>query len=213
MTTRTLFTGFVLSCLAAAQVPVEKEPRHHFAFETESLRVLEPQIPAGDTTLEHLHAHDDATVCIHGSSMRARQPGSEWSNPGGLCVPGSVGFTEYTGKPRSHTVQNVGSGVYHLTLVENLRPDGWTNYDALAVTGLKMIRENRAFRAYDLELSGSGVPAHAHQVPTIVIVVSGEVMAGDKRLDQPGQSALIPAGKDHQIVGHGEARVIEIEVR
>ena len=39
---------------AIAQVPVQQEPRHHLAFENEWLRVLEPQIPAGDTTLEHL---------------------------------------------------------------------------------------------------------------------------------------------------------------
>ena len=213
MRIKTLCAGLLLSWFAAAQVPVEQEPRHRLVFENESLRVLEPQIPAGDTTLEHLHAHDDATVCIHGSSVRARQPGSQWSNPGAVCVPGTAGLTEYTAKPRSHTVQNVGSGVYHLTLVENLRAGDWTSYEPLAVAGMKAVRENRAFRIYDLELSGSGVPVHSHQVPAVAVVVSGEVMAGDKRLDQPGQSVFIPAGKEHQIVALGDARVIEIEVR
>src|SRR5579862_8621968 len=105
-------------CLAAAlsrallaQVPLEQEPRHHLEFANQSLRVISPRIPAGDTTLEHLHTHDDATICIHGSTVRAKQPGGEWSNPGAVCVPGTPGLTEYTGKPRSHIVQNVGSGV------------------------------------------------------------------------------------------------------
>ena len=213
MRTKCLCTGLLPIWLAYAQVPVEQEPRHRLAFENQALRVLEPRIPAGDTTLEHLHAHDDATICIHGSQMRAKQPGGEWSTPGGVCVPGTPGVTEYTGKPRSHTVQNTGSGVYHLTLVENLRPSGWTNYEALSVAGLKVLRENRAFRIYEVQTSGSGVPVHFHQVPAVAIVVSGEAMAGDKRLDQPGQSALIPAGQEHQIVAHGEALVIEIEVR
>jgi mannose-6-phosphate isomerase-like protein (cupin superfamily) len=205
--------GFLLSWLASAQVPVEQEPRHHLAFENEFLAVLEPQIPAGDTTLEHLHAHDDATVCIHGSQVRAKQPGGEWSNPGMVCVPGAVGFTEYTGKSRSHTVQNVGSGEYHLTLVENLRPSEWTNFEEITVPGMKVLKENRAFRAYDVQLSGSSVPAHSHQVPTVVIVVSGEASAGDQRLERPGQSIFIPTGKEHQIAAKGDARVVEIEVR
>lgn len=38
-----------------AQVPVEQEPRHHLEFANESLRVISPQIPPGDTTLEHVH--------------------------------------------------------------------------------------------------------------------------------------------------------------
>ena len=139
-----------------------------------------------------------------------QKPGGEWSNPGGVCVPGTPGMTEYTGKPRSHTVQNVGTGEYHLTLVENLRNSGWTSYDALSVAGLKMIRENRAFRIYEVHAGG---PVHTHQVPTVAIVVTGEAIAGDKRLDKPGQSAFIPAGKDHRIVAQGEARVFEIEVR
>ena len=208
-----LIAGLVLSRLAWPQVPVEQEPRHHLAFENEWLRVLEPQIPAGDTTLEHLHDRDDATVCIHGSRVRGKPSGGEWSNPGMVCVPGTANATEYTGKPRAHTVQNVGSEEYHLTLVENLRPDGWTSYDAIAVTGMKVVKENRAFRIYDLQLAGAGVPAHTHAVPVVAIAVSGEVMAGEKRLARPGEAIFIPAGKEHRIAAAGDARVVEVEVR
>lgn len=208
-----LCAAVLFSCFASAQVPVEQEPRHHLAFENEFLAVLEPRIPAGDTTLEHLHAHDDATVCIHGSQVRAKQPGGEWSNPGAVCVPGMVGFTEYTGRSRSHTVQNVGSGEYHLTLVENLRSSEWTNFEAVTVPGMKVMKENRAFRAYEVQFSDGAGPTHSHQVPTVVIVVSGEVSAGEQRLDRPGQSVFIPSGKEHRIAAKGDARAVEIEVR
>jgi quercetin dioxygenase-like cupin family protein len=213
MRAKYLYVGAMLSGLATAQVPLEQEPRHHVEFANEWLRVVSPQIPGGDTTLDHLHTHDDATVCIHGSEMRAKQPGAEWSNPGKACVPGQAGLTEYTGKPRSHTVQNTGSSVYHLVLVENLRESGWQNNEPLTAAGLKMTKENRSFRIYETELSGSSSEMHSHEVPTVVIVVSGEVMAGDKRLDQPGRWAYIPAGKRHQVVARGNARVIEVEVR
>jgi quercetin dioxygenase-like cupin family protein len=203
----------MLSALAAAQVPLEQEPRHHLEFANESLRVISPQIAPGDTTLEHVHTHDDATVCIHGSEVRAKQPGGEWSKPGMVCTPGQAGGTEYTGKPRSHTVQNVGSGVYHLLLVENLRESGWKSNEAIHAAGTNMLRENRSFRMYETELSGPAVVAHSHEVPTVVILVSGEAMAGERRLDQPGRWALVPAGEQHQISSQGNARVIEIEVR
>ena len=64
----------MLAPLAAAQVALEQEPRHHLEFTNESLRVISPQIPAGDTTLEHLHTNGDATICIHGSETRGKPP-------------------------------------------------------------------------------------------------------------------------------------------
>ncbi len=129
-----------------AAVPIDQEPRHHVEFANNMLRVISPRIPAGDTTLEHLHTHDDVTVCIHGSEVRAKSPGGEWSNPGSVCMPGRTAVTEYTGSPRSHIVQNVGSNVYHLALVENLRDSGWKSNAAVEVQGLKITRVARAFR-------------------------------------------------------------------
>jgi mannose-6-phosphate isomerase-like protein (cupin superfamily) len=213
MVAKYLYAAAILSGLVAAQVPLEQEPRHHLEFANGWLRIFSPRIPPGDTTLEHLHSHDEATVCIHGSETRSKQSGSEWSNAGRACVPGQAGGTQYTGKPGVHTVQNAGSGVFHLVLVENMRESGWKNNEPLTVAGMKMTRENRSFRIYETELSSSGVVAHSHGVPTVVIIVSGEAMAGDKRLDQPGSWVYIPAGDMHQITAQGKARLVEIEVR
>ena len=213
MRLRCLWAGAMLAGWAAAQVPLDQEPRHHIEFTNESLRVISPQIPAGDTTLEHIHTHDEVTVCIHGSQVRAKQPGRDWSNPGMVCVPGTAGLAEYTGKPRSHTVQNVGPDVYHLLLVENLRESGWQPNDALADPALAAVRENRSFRVYRANLAGPAVIAHAHVVPTVVVLISGKAMAGDQELDEPGRWALVPAGEKHQITARGEAQLLEIEVR
>lgn len=213
MRARLLCLTALLCGVIGAQVPLEQEPRHHVEFANELLRVISPQIPPGDTTLEHRHTHDDATVCIHGSETRAKQPGADWGNVGTVCAPGRVGITEYTGKPRSHTVQNLGSGVYHLLLVENLHESGWNSNEPLTVEGLKVIRESRSFRIYECELSDTSGTAHAHAVPVVVVLVSGEATAGDKHLDQPGGWAYIPAGESHQLMAHGNARVVEIEVR
>ena len=208
-----IFWGALLSGLAAAQVRLDQEPRHHIEFANEFLRVISPQIPPGDTTLEHIHTHDDATVCIHGSETRAKQPGADWGSVGMVCMPGRIGITEYTGKPRSHTVQNLGTGVYHLLLVENLKDSGWKDYEPLAVPGMTMIRESRSFRIYETELSASSSTPHSHAVPAVVVLVSGEAKIGKKHLDNPGGWAYIPAGEQHQIEASGNAKLVEIEVR
>ena len=213
MGAKSLYAAAMLSGLIAAQVPLEQEPRHHLEFANEWLRIFSPQIPPGDTTLEHLHTHDEATVCIQGSETRAKQPGAEWSNPGQACVPGQAGVAQYTGKPGAHTVQNTGSGVFHLVFVENMRESGWKNNETLTVAGMKMTRENRSFKIYETELSNASGVAHSHEVPTVVILVSGEAMAGDQRLDQPGRWVYIPAGEKHHITAQRQARLVEIEVR
>lgn len=210
---RYLWAGMILSGLVSAQVPLEQEPRHHLEFSNEFLRVISPQIPPGDTTLEHIHTHDDATVCIHGSETRAKQPGADWGAVGMVCMPGRIGVTQYTGEPRSHTVQNLGTGVYHLLLVENLKESGWSDFGPVTVPGVKMTRENRSFRIYETELSGSSGVPHSHAVPTIVVLVSGEAATGKKHLDKPGTWAYIPAGEPHQIEAAGDAKLVEIEVR
>jgi len=213
---RWLFAGaFLGACLAvSAQVPMEKEPHHHLVFENEALGVLEPSIPAGDTTLEHLHLHDDATVCISGSNMRARRPGADWSPVGEPCSLGQINVTEYTGKPASHTVQNTGAGVFHLVVVENLRESGWSTNPHLSAVATALAKETRAFQIYEVRLDHSSRETnHVHKKPTIVVLVSGDVTAGKQQLGQPGRWVLIPADEPHRLATRSEAKIVEIEVR
>ena len=54
-----------LTAATAAQVPVTKEPRHRVAFENAELRILDVNVPPGDTTLDHLHDRDIVTVSMN----------------------------------------------------------------------------------------------------------------------------------------------------
>jgi quercetin dioxygenase-like cupin family protein len=211
-----LFAGALFGACsgASAQVPMEKEPRHHVVFENEALRVVEPSIPAGDTTLEHLHVHDDTTVCISGSHMRARRSGADWSPVGEPCRPGQINVTEYAGKPASHTVQNTGAGVFHLVVVENLREAGWSTNPPLSAVATALAKETRAFEIYEVRLDNSSrETSHVHNKPTIVVLVSGDVTAGKQQLGQPGRWVLIPADQPHRLSTKSEAKIVEIEVR
>ena len=197
----------------AAQVPMNQEPHHHPAFENDALRVLEPQIPPGEATLEHLHTHDDVTVCISGAAVRSRRPGGEWSNPAKPCVPGTVSISEYAGKPSSHTVENTGGGTFHLLAVENLHMSGWANPELLRAPGVELLKEGRAFRVYQLDMAGGSSASHRHELPVVTVLVSGAAEMGNTHIDKPGQWVVVPPGS-HRIAASGAgAHLIEIEVR
>jgi hypothetical protein len=87
-------------------------------------------------------------------------------------------------------VQNLGTAVYHLLLVENLKESGWKDYEPLAVPGMNMTRESWAFRIYETELSASGGVPHSHPVPAVVVLVSGEANTAKKHLDKTGRLGL-----------------------
>lgn len=214
-----------------AQVPVSQEPRHRVRFENAELRILDVNVPPGDTTLDHLHDRDIVTVSMtSGTDTRAQATGQPWTAR--LPRPlGNATVTEYAGRPGSHRVENVGKGAYQLLAVENLRTGGWSETPAISGLATKMTAESRSFRVYDVGLASEHFQtSHTHATPTIVLLLTGTVMSdgpdakakasapapvGLKQLDQPGQWVLIPGGDTHHLVrlGTSEARVVEIEVR
>ena len=222
----------VLTTLAAAQVPIGKDPHHRLVFENNQFRILDVDIPAGEASLDHLHEYDVASVSMSGGTeTRVRIAGQ----PEGALRPprplGDATVTEYTGKSQSHVIANVGKTPYQLFAVENLRKSGWSATPAISDAETKMTSESRAFRIYDVQLPREHAQtSHTHAVPAIVILLSGKVMSdgpdkqakaytpaavGLRQLDQPGQWLLVPPGDTHHVVrlGTTDARLVEIEVR
>jgi quercetin dioxygenase-like cupin family protein len=213
-------------------VPLAKEPRHRVVFENAEFRILDVHIPPGDTTLDHVHDHDVATVSMTaGTATRTQSPGQPWSQPRPPRAAGHANITEYAGKPASHRVENVGNAPYHLFAVENLRKAGWSTSPARSALVTSVAAEGRAFRVSDVRLvRNTPQTSHAHPVPTIVVLVSGMAMSdgpdaqakanapapvGLKQLDRPGHWVLVPRGDTHHLVrlGTGDAHLVEIEVR
>jgi hypothetical protein len=228
--------GFLIlaaTVFVRAQVPLSQEPRHRATFENSHLRILNINIPAGDTTLDHRHDFDIATVAMaSGTNTRQQPSGQPWSPPRPSRTLGDVNVTEYAGKPQSHRVENLGKTAYQLFAIENLKKSGWSSAPAASGLGTKLTNDSRAFRIYDVRLvqRETSQTAHTHAVPAIVVLISGTVMSdgpdkqakanapapvGLKQLTEPGQWILVPAGDTHHMVrlGTGEARVVEIEVR
>jgi quercetin dioxygenase-like cupin family protein len=220
-----------MAAVAAAQVPLDKDPRHRVVFENSELRVLDVNVPVGGSTQNHLHDRDIVTVSMSdGPDTRVESPGQP-----GTVRPrrplGDSSIAEYAGKSGSHKVDNVGKNPYQLFAVENLRTGGWSTPAALPGQSATLLTEGRAFRVYDVRLaSGKHQVSHTHSATTIVVLLTGKVMSdgpdaqakayapaavGLKQLDGLGQWLLVPKGDAHHVVrlGNDDARVIEIEVR
>jgi hypothetical protein len=221
-----------IAAVAAAQVPVTSEPRHRLVFENTEFRVLDVNVPPGDITLMHSHDRDIVTVSMNaGADTRAQSPGQPWSEVRPRRSAGHAAITEYAGSPASHRVENVGATPYQLFAVENVRTGGWSSTAALAARATAPLLESRAFRVYDVRLTGdTSQTFHAHDVPTIAVLISGMVMSagsdrhleagssapvGLKLLDAPGQWVLVPQGDSHHLtrLGADDSHLVEVEIR
>jgi hypothetical protein len=222
---------FVLTASLAAQVPVNNEPHHRAVFQNADFRILDVRVAPGESTLDHRHDHDIVTVSMNaGTPTRIIANGQTQNRPPRPLADATV--AEYTGKPASHKVDNVGAADYQLFAVENLRDQkAWSTAPAMAALATTLKTDGRAMRIYDVRLATPTSPStHTHAVPTVAVLIAGIVMSegsdaqakalapapvGLKRLDQPGQWVMVPRGETHTVVrlGNVDARLLEIEVR
>jgi hypothetical protein len=222
---------FALTASVAAQVPVNNEPHHRTVFENADFRILDVRVAPGESTADHRHDHDIATVSMNtGTPTRIVAGGQTQNRPPRPLADATV--TEYTGKPSSHKLDNVGTAPYQLFAVENLHDSkAWSAAPPMSALATTLATDGRALRIYDVRLATpTSQSTHSHAVPTVAVLISGIVMSegpdaqakalapapvGLKRLDAPGQWVLVPRGETHTVVrlGNVDARLLEIEVR
>lgn len=215
----------------ATQAPLGNDAWHRVVFENPQMRILSVNVDPGATTQDHRHDFDIVTVSMNDGTETRLQTGGQQPAPRPARPLGHTAATEYTGKPSSHRVENVGKRPYQLFAVENRKPSGWSTGPAASGIATKLLQESRAFRLYDVQLSTSASQAaHTHAAPTVVVLVRGKVMSdgpdaqakayapapvGLRQLDQTGQWLVVPAGDKHHLVrlGTTDAHVVEIELR
>jgi hypothetical protein len=210
-----------VSLVVAAQVPTHEEPLHHLVFEDETFRVLEPRIDPGETTLDHVHSQDAATVCISGSTMRNRLPGAEWGEPASPCQLGEASVSERAGRPMTHQAQNLGSNPLRVVAVESLKESGWSSTEPVSAQHTTVLKESRAFRIYEVRLGAGETTSHVHHRPTVAVLVSGNLISERQNpkeyvhLDQPGRWSLVAIEESHTLSSGPAGGVVayEIEVR
>lgn len=203
-------------------VPVFEEPRHHLILDTPALRILDIQIPPGDTTLFHTHDSPMLYVPIASSRTRNQALGGEWSGGGAAPAaapaeaparPGRVNApANYVEKPSTHRVNNIGTSLFRLIGIANMTP-GDAAAPATAST-TKPETENRWYRAERLVIPAGGsapVPTYAGTVVVVMQTPGSAAVDGSvwHPLNGPGDLARIDGSKSHVVHNRGAA---EIEV-
>ena len=217
---------------ATAPVAAGKASHHRVTFESAAFRILDVNIPPGQTTEEHQHDVDIATVSmsLQGAPTRVQAPGEAWTARPPRPL-GDAAVTEYTGKPGRHRIENTGKAPFQLFAVENLKKGSWSTAAPAKGLATTLVTESRAFRIYDVRLGRQPAQtSHTHAVPTLVVLLAGAVLSdgpdarakefapapvGLKQLTQPGEWLLVPAGDTHHVVrlSNADVRVAEIELR
>ena len=217
----------VLACSVSiwgqsAAVTMNQEPHHERLLFLRHMRVFEVNLPAGETTGDHIRDHDVATLALGDATTRSRDAGGEWGAPV-TRAGGSAGVTAYTDAPTAHGIENVGTTPYRSFVVENLRDEGWSALPPLVAPGTTSRQQARSFGVYDVRLNAD-VPesAHTHQNVTIVILLSGAVQVqggggeGTFRMEETGRW-FPSSGPDqpHTLThaGTDDAHVVCIEAR
>ena len=217
-------------------VPVHEEPRHRMIFETASARVLDIQIPPGETTLYHTHRQPILYVTMSTSRTRNQNHGGEWSAapaPAGAKMDDSnlaiaptsppgrmMSTTSYAEKPQTHRVNNIGETLFRLIGVTN-ESDGDASEAPSASFDSKPEIANRWFRGYRHVLQKDETVGHTHDNPVAVVLAAGattlEMKNAERRVrsaDVPGFIGYVVAGDGHTLRGlAADTHVIEVEVR
>jgi hypothetical protein len=217
-------------------VPVHEEPRHHLVFEAPVTRILDVQIPAGDTTLFHTHSDPILYVSMSQSQTRSQTLGGEWSGgdaaqgaraqagaassaPAAPAPPPRLGrmtsSTSYAKEPLTHRVNNVGQGLFRLIGILNRTAGDETDTPSEGFDAKPEIT-NRWFRGYRWSLTPDPKP-HRHRNPVAVVLITGRASArgaSTTTLEKAGQFAWFDGDAEHMVASvGGDAEVVEVEVR
>ena len=207
----------------SGQVTMNEEPKHQRLTYIRHMRVFEAGIAPGESTLDHTHDHDAATIALSSGTTRSRRTGEDWAAPQ-MWTQGGGEITTYTGAPATHRTENVGTTPYRMLVVENLRDRGWTMPAPLTAPGTTLRQESRSFAVYDIRLSAAEPRSnHVHQNPSFIFLVSGVVQVqggggeSEFRLEQGGTWWFPSSGPDQPhtiaLVGTGDAHVMCVEAR
>lgn len=206
----------------SVQITMNEEPHYQRLTYIRHMRVFEVNVPPGESTLDHAHDHDVATLALGDGTTRVRRVGEDWSAPV-MRALGSAEIAAYTGAPASHRAENVGTTPYRMLVVENLRDRGWSTPAPLAAPGTTLRQEGRAFAVYDVRLSAATPRTnHVHENATMVILLSGGVQVqggggeSEFRMEQTGRwfpSSGVDQPHTLAVAGAGEAHVVCVEAR
>jgi uncharacterized protein (DUF885 family)/quercetin dioxygenase-like cupin family protein len=131
-------------------VPVYHEPHHRQLFAKGTTRILEGQVPPGDTSWYHLHAEPVMYLTLSASTQRTQVLGEDWGRGRGegVAPAGPAGPTPPAPAPSGRGAPPAGRGAPPLTpgAVTTIRPTSTTSYFDQPITHRISNGGDRLFR-------------------------------------------------------------------
>jgi uncharacterized protein (DUF885 family)/quercetin dioxygenase-like cupin family protein len=180
-------------------VPVYHEPHHRQLFAYGTTRILEGQVPPGDTSWYHVHAEPVVYITLSASAQRTQVLGEDWGRGREGAAPAAAGAgrggppagrgappnaaapairatstTSYFDQPVTHRITNAGDRLFRFMVVSNASP-GDESASTPADAGFSSTPEmtNRWFRAYRIKLApGQSTETHRHSTESVIVQVS-----------------------------------------
>ena len=199
-----LFALLPFAAMSAQQVvPVASEAKHHRVFENSHTRVYDVVVPAGDSTLYHLHANDYVYITFGAASLEAQARGGAAAQLD--LADGEVRFTK---GPITHRVLNSSRTPFHNLTIELLKPA----HVALAPRAAgDSVLENDRVRVTRLVLEpGAPAVSQPHRGPWLAVVVHGGALG--RTAVAPGWYRWYEAGRGETIVNAGSSRLELLEI-
>jgi len=210
-----------LAALGAGQsapVPIEQEPHHHLVLKNDYVQVFHTIVPPGESTLFHVHLHDNAAVELSPRTTTDQLLGKPEGAPS-LSGVGEVFANSRLEGPTTHRVHNVGTTQMDVIDVEFLqRPD-----HPSATAAAPVAAENASARVYSWVLAPGAVSAmHSHERPYLIVAVTAmqlKMTAPDGRSFtddvKPGDFHWIDANVTHTLGNAGTApgQLVEFELK
>ena len=113
-----LCSTLVIVINAAAQVPVREEPRHQPVLENKYFRLLDVWLPAGDTTMYHIHATPSLFVILSSTRTASQTKDSSWGSD--RSEPGRTWYRSFINDTLVHRVANIDTVPFHVNDIEIL---------------------------------------------------------------------------------------------
>ena len=175
-----------LGVSAFAQVQVRFEPRHHNVLENSWVRVLDVNIPPGDTTLYHQHTTPSVIVMLTsrkiGSQLLGEKPVAS------VTVTGNIRYASYQESPITHRVWNEDTGLYHVMDIELTgKPAGEVQMPIL-LAPMKLLFRQREVTAYSIVIAKSErIQQQPSSQPMLMISTAGTAIITVQGTSQPVQ--------------------------
>jgi hypothetical protein len=167
-----ILASLVKPSIAQTPVPVVNEPFHKVIFSNDYVRIIEVQIPPGDTTRYHIHKTNSAIVFLSRNTTGSQPLGGKVSI--GQAYPGNTSYATFGDTPVTHRVWNQDTAFYHVLDIELISHPRDKVDPVLESPGLTLAWDKPEARAYKLHLDPGmvcSIKGNAH--PHLLIRISG----------------------------------------